>query len=597
MEYLVVAELEIDGVKVDHYTQVSLVQKFNHHHEFSIRINHDVLENTHSASLENAQKKIGKSALIKLQQLNNSSQTAYEFRGIICEVRMEQSGNSNADLIFSGYSPTILLENGTRFDSFNDYDLKKIVSSLSKSLSEVNCEIYIDPKFTNTIKYICQYRESNFNFISRLSAEYSEYFYYDGKAVYFGKPAPPHNVHLTYGEDLISMQMKLQAIPMKFKNYAYLSKENKMEEFESPGNIEGLGMYASNILKESDSLFSEAIILPINQRVQSKSELEDFVKKKKAAQAASLEILTGTSYNPSVKPGCNIDVKISKLEDQKYVVNDYGKYLVTEVSHFVNERGKYYNTFLAIPASVEVLPDPGVLSPLAEPQLAIVKDNKDPDNQGRVRVQMLWQSGNKMTDWIRVLTPDAGIGKDSGKNRGFLFIPEVGDQVLLNFRYNDPDRPVVVGSLFHGKSGEGGGDKNKLKSLSSLSGNIISFEGDAIHIVDATGNNKILLDGKGNISLISTESIKLTCDDSEISMKKDGTIDIVGKDITINGSSFAKMESGSAVFTAESSGEAKVEAINIKQDAQATIKVGSGATTDVTAGAVLKLESALVTIN
>src|ERR1700710_2348461 len=99
MEYLVVAEVEIDGVKVEHFTNIALRQKFNDHHEFVIRINHDVLESSGTFSLENAQKKIGKAAIIRLQQLSLSLEVAYEFRGIICEVRVESSGNANADLV------------------------------------------------------------------------------------------------------------------------------------------------------------------------------------------------------------------------------------------------------------------------------------------------------------------------------------------------------------------------------------------------------------------------------------------------------------------------------------------------------------------
>jgi len=38
-----------------------------------------------------------------------------------------------------------------------------------------------------------------------------------------------------------------------------------------------------------------------------------------------------------------------------------------------------------------------------------------------------------------------------------VFIPEKGDQVLVGFRYNNPNRPFVLGSLFNGKNGGGGG--------------------------------------------------------------------------------------------------------------------------------------------
>ena len=118
MEYLVNAEIEIDGQKLAHYTNITLRQKFNEHHQFTIRISHDVLETSGSFSLQNAQKKIGKSALIRLQKIELSLEVAYEFRGIICEVRMEQNGKSDADLVLIGYSPTIVNENGHNLASF-----------------------------------------------------------------------------------------------------------------------------------------------------------------------------------------------------------------------------------------------------------------------------------------------------------------------------------------------------------------------------------------------------------------------------------------------------------------------------------------------
>ena len=44
---------------------------------------------------------------------------------------------------------------------------------------------------------------------------------------------------------------------------------------------------------------------------------------------------------------------------------------------------------------------------------------------------MNWQTDNMRTSWVRVMTPDGGGSKDVKSNRGFVFIPEVGDQVLL----------------------------------------------------------------------------------------------------------------------------------------------------------------------
>ena len=76
--------------------------------------------------------------------------------------------------------------------------------------------------------------------------------------------------------------------------------------------------------------------------------------------------------------------------------------------------------------------------PLAETQMATVLSNADPHGAGRVQVRMNWQTYNMRTSWVRVMTPDGGGSKDVKSNRGFVFIPEVGDQVLLGFRHGDP---------------------------------------------------------------------------------------------------------------------------------------------------------------
>ena len=613
MEYLVVAEIEIDGNRIGHYTSIMLRQKFNAHHEFIIRINHDVLETSGSFSLEKAQKNIGKPVLIRLQQMAVSLEVAYEFRGIICELRMEQSGNSNADLVLVGYSPTILLENGQHLASFYQKDIKKIVQQVTKPLSQVNCNVIINNQYSKEIKYICQYKESGFHFINRLSGEFSEFFYYDGADLHFGKPSSTKSIEVTYGEDVSSMQLTLQAQPMNFSNYAYISKEDKVEKYDAPSGVEGLGQYASYVLKESNNLFSEPVNLPIRQRVENKADLESFVKKQKAAMAANLEVLTGTSYNPGICIGGIIDVKISKLEELSFIKEDYGKFLVTSIEHHVNENGKYYNLFEAIPSGLEVIPVTDVIMPLAETQIATVKDNKDPDNMGRVRVQMLWQqSTNEMTDFIRVMTPDAGGGKDGAKNRGFVVVPEPGDQVLVCFRYNHPDRPFVMGSMFHGKTGGGGGKGNNTKSLNSKSGHTISLDdGKGITIVDKSGGNVIEIDGTNTITITASQKIELTNGKSSITMDGD-TITISAAHVDIEGTADSSIHSGDNGFSAASggdvslngkkttvSGSAEVTATGAKAtvngDSEATLN-GGGKTT-VSAGGKVAIQGAIVALN
>ena len=208
---------------------------------------------------------------------------------------------------------------------------------------------------------------------------------------------------------------------------------------------------------------------------------------------------------------------------------------------------------------------------------------------GRVRVQMLWQKGNEMTDWIRVMTPDAGSGKGGGKNRGLVVVPEPDDQVLICFRYNDPDRPFVMGSMFHGKSGGGGGQGNNTKSLNSKSGHTITLDdGAGIIIVDKSGGNKIVIDGTDTITITSSAKMVFECGESSISMDSAGKIDIKGKEITVDGSTKAIIKS-TASFTAEGT-SATVQGMATEIKGDATVDVKSPATS-VKGDAKLDLKS------
>ena len=134
--------------------------------------------------------------------------------------------------------------------------------------------------------------------------------------------------------------------------------------------------------------------------------------------------------------------------DVKY----YSRLLVTNINHQLDAIGNYKGVFTAIPADTEYLPAPAFIMPHAEPQMAKVISNADA--QGRVMVQFEWQRGQDTTDFIRVATPDAGSSSAVPNNRGFVFIPEKNDQVMVNFMHGNPDRPFVCAAA----PGAGRGD-------------------------------------------------------------------------------------------------------------------------------------------
>ena len=192
------------------------------------------------------------------------------------------------------------------------------------------------------------------------------------------------------------------------------------------------------------------------------------------------------------------------------------------------------------------MPRPEFQLPRSEVQVAKVTANADPKNQGRVQVQFDWQSGSDTTDWIRVMTPDAGGSDKVSKNRGFMAIPEIGDQVMVGFQHQLPDRPFVMGSMFHGKVGGGGGAGNNVKSLSGKSGNIICLnDGAGIEIKDKAGNH-VTLSGTGDVTTTVSNN----------------STENIGNELAINATTSVTITVGNSksILTMNSSGEISIYA-------------------------------------
>jgi uncharacterized protein involved in type VI secretion and phage assembly len=125
---------------------------------------------------------------------------------------------------------------------------------------------------------------------------------------------------------------------------------------------------------------------------------------------------------------------------------------------------------------------------------AVVTDNQDPDNQGRVRIRLPWSPDNDgaaYENWARLATMMAG------NNRGSWFIPDVDDEVLVGFEAGDPRRPYVIGMLWNGSDAppeQMDGDNN-LKTILSRAGIRLTMD-------DTQGSVKLTLSTPGGHSLV-----------------------------------------------------------------------------------------------
>ena len=129
-----------------------------------------------------------------------------------------------------------------------------------------------------------------------------------------------------------------------------------------------------------------------------------------------------------------------------------GSWTVTNARHiFEDERGGYHTRFfvsgrhdrslLGMTSNGGSQDDRGTMPGLV---MGIVTNNNDDDSLGRVKIALPWLSPDFETDWARVV--QFGVGKEYGA----VFVPDVGDEVLVGFEFGDMRRPYVLGGLING---------------------------------------------------------------------------------------------------------------------------------------------------
>ena len=564
------------GVNITKYKHFSLSQSAVEHHSFLLVLDYDSLGKAENHQMEHIKNLLGKRITITFFYRGEMKDVPERnFVGVITNVSFSRERNNQGSIVLTGKSPTILLDAAPHTQSFGGKQviaLKSVVEQTIKEGLGSNFSFRVEPAYSN-VTYLCQYEETHYNFLARVAETYGEQFFYDGEKLHFGKlPTPEAPIKLMFGKnvDEIDIQIRTQHINRSF--YGYNSGDDKaLTSKETP--IEHKSSLAKDAFEISKNTFKTASLQVAPMKALTGSDIQTAQKSTVGSIATQVFITSGKTSVPFLYPGCVVEMEMYDSINKE--ANYLTKLMITEIRHTLDSIGNYVGIFEAIAADTGFLPRPVFKTPIAEPQTATVVDNKD--SKGRVQVRFDWQQGS--TEWIRVMTPDAGGSEKVSKNRGFVAIPEIGDQVMVGFIHNHPDRPYVMGSLFHGKVGGGGGTGNNVKSLSSKSGHTIELnDGGGITIKDKTGSNLITLDGTNKITIGAIDNITLGTGDSSISLSKNGTIRISGKNISISGSSLIEQAAGDSNKIAISSEEGGSIGVSSKD-----IKLIGGETSSVSA--------------
>jgi type VI secretion system secreted protein VgrG len=562
----------INGNKLEQVAHISVVQRMDWHHTFEVRL--PLKDAKLETFKEQAEKDLGKKTVIRINFAPERPDSHdFSFKGVVTNAAFNRSQGGTPEIALSGSSVTCLLDDASINRSFTEKSLDKIVEEVcqdSKS-KPVDFALEVQAAYQASLPFTVQYEESNFHFLGRLAARYGEWFFFDGEKLHFGKPGSQQEESLMFGGNLFSFDIGLQMERKAFelRHYDHVKSES-LKANEDSGKKTGLeGDALGKIpLKESDALLAERSLVMIGA-APDQADLDQRAMGMKATSATRSVVLRGVSDNTRLAVGKKVKVQGPKTEMEKGGTLDYGTFIITSISHS-SGNGNYQNQFEAIPADAAMIPMlSGLRQAVCDPQVAKVTDVDDPEKLGRVKVQFLWQHGTSETSpWIRVIQPHANDGF------GAYVVPETGEEVMVDFEFNDPEQPFVVGSVYHGKAKpdpEWATPKNEMRAFRTKSGNeiiVIDKAGkESIQVRNKDGKNELVMTLGGEPTLTVKTDGKLTLEAKTIVMKC--------QELDIDAKAGAKLKSSGTVEI-KSDSQLKAGAAQVSIDGTAMTEVKGG---------------------
>jgi type VI secretion system secreted protein VgrG len=303
--------------------------------------------------------------------------------------------------------------------------------------------------------YCVQYRESSLAFVSRLLEDEGIYYYFEHTEsshtlVFTDVPmqlpncpgvnklrmAATQSYQVTDEPLVTSVELESVAITEKIELTDY--------DFEKPS----ASLRAAHAEKEREEIYD----YPGNYT--SRTDGDRIVRLRLYQKEAERELLHGESNAPALTAG-----HLFELTDHPSRALNGSYYLVhvrhtASIPNYTTGAGEfeYSSTFDAISLKIPyrpplVTPRPQVMGSQTAVVVGPAGEEIYVDKYGRVKVQFFWdRQGKKDANsscWVRVSSSWAG------KNWGFIQIPRIGQEVIVDFLEGDPDRPIITGRVYN----------------------------------------------------------------------------------------------------------------------------------------------------
>jgi len=498
-------------------------------------LNLELLSSNHGISFQEI---IGKNVTLSIALADHK--TRY-INGIVAEFAQSRSGEyGETGVVLSSYTATVvpwlwLLTRTTDSRIFQNMTVPEIVEKIFREKQFGDFKLNLKAAYEKR-EYCVQYRETDFNFISRLLEDEGIFYFFlheNGRHILVIADDPSEHkscpdqkcarcrshAGLTYyGEDVIEyLQVKQEIRAGKY----FLSDFN----FETPNTSLKAEEPSNQILGPGEREFYD-----YPGGYSKKSDGDRLAKLRMQAEEAKITTLSGESTCRAFMTGYKFKVEDfyrKDMEGKEYVIT--GIRHTGSQSYAMSERdaeSAYKNEFTCLPDHVPYRPPRCTRKPGIEGvQTAIVVGPKGeeiyPDQYGRVKVQFHWDREGKRDEnsscWIRVSQASAGAGW------GAVDLPRIGHEVIVNFEEGDPDRPIITGRVYHGLNKPPYAlpdekTKSTIKTNSSPGGegfNELRFE-------DKKGDEQIFIHAEKNMDLrVKNDLLEVIERDRNLTVKRD----------------------------------------------------------------------------
>lgn len=507
-----------------------------------------------------------------------------EFKGVVSAISQAAFGTGGSAFDLEVISHSVDLEY-RRVEYFRNSTLPAVAKQLGVKV--------VGSGDNPTLDFI-QYGESDFLFLKRIADEAGYFVRTAGEIpelhLKFVGPA----LELIAGQSLLEISVSANPANSGYKGAIYEAPSKTDSRLHGvrkpdPGWLGG-SSELTGILSKMSARYAGGGDLEVEDfpaRAPDVKAFRESLLQKSARVLGTSLAADGSSTLVTLTAGQMI--KIASGDTMTLPADFLGNYGLTKVVHAWDGH-QYVNRFSATPwtSFTHEAQPPRRLMP--GPVTAFVVENNDPKRMGRIRVRFFWQDAGQVTRWMRIVTPHAG------NERGFAFVPEIGDEVLVGFEQGDPERPFVLGSFWNGKDQTAAGPSdNSSKRIVTKSGNTLHFSDEqgkeVIELFSAKGTCYVRLSnddqGKPLVTIRSGGDLSLEAE-GEIRMKCESLTQRVAKDAgRFVGSNDVVKAGQNAVIKAGQNFAVEASTASVK--ASATLSMVAGATNNIS-GAMVQIQ-------